>query len=107
VALPAEPRLDIFIATLGEAAVAKAVELAGTLRHKGYSCEQDLLNRSLKAQLRDANKLNARYVLVIGDDEIAKGAAMLKDMDKHEQKEVAFGELVNNIASYFECSCQG
>ena len=107
VALPAEPRLDIFIATLGEAAVTKAVELAGALRRKGYSCEQDLLSRGLKAQLREANKLNARYVLVIGDDEIAKGTAMLKDMDKHDQMEVAFGELVNNIASYCECSCQG
>jgi histidyl-tRNA synthetase len=106
-ALPAEPRLDIFIATLGDAAVNKGAELSGALRHKGYSCEQDLLSRSLKAQLREANKLNARYVLVIGDDEIAKGAAMLKDMDKREQKEVAFGELVNNIASYCECSCQG
>ncbi|HTY08783.1 MAG TPA: histidine--tRNA ligase [Candidatus Edwardsbacteria bacterium] len=107
VALPAAPRLDIFIATLGGPAVAKAVELAAGFRAKNYSCEQDLLGRSLKAQLREANKLNARYVLVIGEDELAKGKGMLKDMDTHQQQEVPFAELADNIKAYCECSCPG
>ncbi|MDI6739077.1 MAG: histidine--tRNA ligase [Candidatus Edwardsbacteria bacterium] len=105
--VPADKRLDIFIATLGEPATDKACALAGELRSRGYACEQDLLNRSLKAQMREANKLNAHYVIVIGEDELNKGAAVLKDMDSHEQKEVPFTELANNIKAYCECVCPG
>ncbi len=107
VPVPAGQRLDVYIAALGMAATVKGAELSGALRGKGYSCEQDLQGRSLKAQLREANKLNARYVLVIGDDELAKGSASLKDMDTHGQREVPFAELANNIEAYCECSCQG
>lgn len=106
-AVPDGPRPDIYLAALGTAAADKAAELCGILRGKGYACEQDLQGRSLKAQLREANRINARYVLVIGDDELAKGAASLKDMDTHGQREVPFAELANNIEAYCECSCQG
>ena len=57
--------------------------------------------------MREANRLNARYVIVIGEDELKKGAAALKDMDGHQQREVAFDELARNLGSYCECACQG
>jgi histidyl-tRNA synthetase len=98
-----EKRADIFIATMGSQARMKGVELCAKLRQKGYICEQELLDRSLKAQLREAGRLNARYVALIGEDEIKKGVVTLKDMDRHEQKEVPFGELVNNVPQYCRC----
>jgi histidyl-tRNA synthetase len=100
---PAEKRTDIFIATMGNEARLKGMELCIQLRQKGYICEQELLDRSLKAQLREAGKLNARYVALIGEDEIKKGVVTLKDMDKHEQKEVSFAELVNDVPQYCRC----
>jgi histidyl-tRNA synthetase len=103
VKFPDEKRADIFIATMGSQARMKGVELCAKLRQKGYICEQELLDRSLKAQLREAGRLNARYVALIGEDEIKKGVVTLKDMDRHEQKEVPFGELVNNVPQYCRC----
>jgi histidyl-tRNA synthetase len=101
--IPAEKRTDIFVATMGQEARLKGMELCLQLRKKGYICEQELLDRSLKAQLREAGKLNARYVALIGEDEIKKGVVTLKDMDQHEQKEVSFIELVDNVPQYCKC----
>ena len=55
--------------------------------------ETDLMERSLKAQLKYANKIGARYTMVIGDSELAAGAARLKNMDTGEEQEVPFAEL--------------
>lgn len=101
--IPAEKRTDIFIATMGQEARLKGMELCLQLRQKGYICEQELLDRSLKAQLREAGRLNSRYVALIGEDEIKKGMVTLKDMDKHQQKEVSFAELVENMPQYCRC----
>ncbi|MBI4726411.1 histidine--tRNA ligase [candidate division TA06 bacterium] len=101
--LPQEKRPDVYIATLGDEAVKKGNLLCSRLRQKGLICEQELLGRSLKAQLREAGRLNARYVALIGEDEIKKGVVTLKDMDKHEQAEVAFDEIMNNVPKYCQC----
>jgi len=101
--LPPEKRPDVYIATLGDEAVKKGSLLCSQLRQKGLVCEQELLGRSLKAQMREAGRLNARYVALIGEDEIKKGVVTLKDMDKHQQAEVAFDELVINVPKYCQC----
>ncbi|MDO9069767.1 MAG: ATP phosphoribosyltransferase regulatory subunit, partial [Deltaproteobacteria bacterium] len=101
--LPPEKRPDVYIATLGDEAVKKGSLLCSQLRQKGLVCEQELLGRSLKAQMREAGRLNVRYVALIGEDEIKKGVVTLKDMDKHEQAEVAFDELVINVPKYCQC----
>ncbi len=95
---PDVKRTDYFIATLGNEAKTKGMEICTQLRLKGYLCEQELLDRSLKAQMREAGRLNARYVILIGEDELKKGIILLKDMDGHEQKEVSLTEGVDNIA---------
>ena len=59
----------------------------------GFVAETDLMERSLKAQLKYANKIGARYTMVIGDSELAAGAARLKNMDTGEEQEVPFAEL--------------
>jgi histidyl-tRNA synthetase len=88
-----EKKLKLFIAALGDEAKAFAVKLVRDLRQKNISCETDYLQRSLKAQMREANRQKAEKVLIIGEEEIKKGKAALKDMKTGEQEEVALKEL--------------
>jgi histidyl-tRNA synthetase len=83
-----EKNLDLFIATLGEEAKVFASTLIRELREKNVSCDTDYLQRSLKAQMKEANRLNAEKVLIIGEEEIKKGKAVLRDMQTGEQKEI-------------------
>lgn len=83
-----QARPALYLAGLGEAAVDKAFELASMLRAHGVQAVHDVMNRSLKAQMKYANKIGARYTLVIGEEELARGAAVLKDMDGGENTPV-------------------
>jgi histidyl-tRNA synthetase len=83
-----EKNLDLFVATLGDEAKTFAMKLIKDLRAKNLICETDYLNRSLKAQMREADRQKAKKVLIIGEDEIKKGRAILKDMESGEQKEM-------------------
>ena len=91
-ALP-KGKVDVFIATLGKAACEKAFALAGQLRDAGISCDIDFEGRSLKSQMRSADSMGARYVIIIGDDELAKGEAVVRDMATKEQMGVRFEEI--------------
>ena len=76
----AEPEkpCDVYIAAVDEKHAAFCVSLAENLRKNGISAETDLKNRSLKAQLKYADRLGTRYLAAIGEDEAAKGAQTLK-----------------------------
>jgi len=82
-------RPDLFIASMGEEAHAEAFRLMCALQRGGASVEIDYEGKSLKSQMRRADKFNARFTLIIGGDELATGAAPLKDMDGGSQTEVA------------------
>ena len=84
----------LYIASLGERAMVKGLEITERLRREGKFCECDVVGRSLKAQMKYANKLGARYTLIIGDSEIDAGVAQLRDMESGEQKEVALDSFV-------------
>lgn len=71
---------DIYIAPLGENVGEKTFALAEELREKGIAAETDLCSRSLKAQMKYADKKRARFVLVVGEEELASGEAELKNM---------------------------
>ena len=73
---------------MGEAATVKCMELCSKLRAEGFSAETDLNNRSVKAQMKYANKLGAKYTVVIGDSELESGIVRLKNMETGEQSEV-------------------
>lgn len=90
-----EPQNDItlFVASIGELATNFAFKLVTELRRLGVSAEFDHLNRSVKAQLKYADKLNAKYSLVLGDDEIESGVAIIKNMYSGENKEIKIDEL--------------
>lgn len=83
-----ESNIKLFIANIGDDAGLYAEKLVYLLRRKGISSEKDRLDRSLKAQMKFADKLGVEYVLVLGDDEIASGKAMLKNMKNGESKEI-------------------
>lgn len=86
------PVVDLFIAPLGEAALRSAARLARELRRRGLVVELAPESR-LKRALELANKLGARHALIIGEEELAAGRYLLKDMDSGEQRAVAPEEL--------------
>lgn len=75
----------------------KAYELISKLRSKNISCETDFLNRSFKAQMREANRLGTEFVYIIGENEIIKGAGQLKNMNNSSQEEVLFDKLAEKL----------
>ena len=78
----------IYIAALGEKAMIKGLEITERLRREGKFAECDVVGRSLKAQMKYANKKGAKYTLIIGDSEVEAGVAQLRDMESGEQSEV-------------------
>jgi histidyl-tRNA synthetase len=82
-------RPDLFIAALGEAAHARAFQLMTALQRAGAAVEFDYEGKSLKSQMRRADKFKSRFTLIIGGDELERGTAPLKNMDGGTQAEVA------------------
>ena len=82
------PAPRVYIAPLGKSAAVTAMATCERLRRAGIYAECDVMDRSLKAQMKYAGKLGAAYTLILGDDEIAKGTAQLRDMATGEQTEV-------------------
>jgi histidyl-tRNA synthetase len=80
--------VDYYIAAATDKARIPAMDLADSLRRKGYSVETDLEDRSLKAQLRNANRTGVSQVLIIGDDELRDGSLQVKDFSTGDQETV-------------------
>jgi len=87
----------VYFIALNEEARKRSFELITDLRKSNISCEYDLLNRSFKAQMRDANRLGVKYVYIIGEDELAKNAGQLKNMAESTQVEVPFSLLLTEL----------
>jgi histidyl-tRNA synthetase len=87
----------VYVATAGSEAFPVAMDLAQTLRRRGLRAAVDLEGRSLKAQMRQANKDRYRYSVILGSDELARGEATLKDMVSGEQHAVPLGEVVDRL----------
>ena len=87
--IPSPAPCDIYIGSMGENAHKKAGELCNSLRKAGLYAEFDVVGRGLKAQMKYANKIGARYSMVLGDDEIASGSAKLKHMATGEQSDIS------------------
>jgi histidyl-tRNA synthetase len=84
---------DLFVAHMGEPAFDKALEIVRALRRDGFRCSLDFGGASLKSQLRLANRLNARYVLIIGEEELARGRFALKRLADSAQRDVSMAEM--------------
>jgi histidyl-tRNA synthetase len=92
---PAVP--DLFIAALGERATLKAIEIAKDMRAEGFATEFDLNARSIRAQMKYADKLGAKFIIVIGDNEVDTGIATLKNMETGEENEIALATFVSGF----------
>ena len=90
-------RLDIFICLLGETVERQGMAWTQRLRAAGFKVERDYQQRSLKAQMRDANKQQARFVLILGEDESEKQIFSVKDMKAGTQTEVPFNEVISYL----------
>ena len=88
-AFPEEPGCDLCLVSMGQAAGVRAFQLADQLRRQGVHAQCDLMGRSVKAQMKYANKISAKYVIVLGDDELAKEEAQLKPMQGGDPVPVA------------------
>lgn len=95
--LPEAPTCDLFIATLGENALLKASNLCRLLRDEGYKVQTDICGRGLKAQMKYADKIGAKFTLVLGDNEVESGKAVLKNMSNSAEKEIALAEIVEEL----------
>ncbi len=93
--LPEDPAPDLFAAYIGERGKQYAQKLVHDLRRKGVAAMMDIADRNLKGQFKYADRLNARYTLVIGDDEMDRELFTLKDMSSSEQKEIRIDELTD------------
>jgi histidyl-tRNA synthetase len=88
---------DVFVAALGDKSRLLAFEWICAFGKEGVRAELDFGGRSLKSQMKQADKLEARYVLIVGDDELEKGEAILRNMQAKDQVTVPFDGLVEKI----------
>ncbi len=94
VTVPTSVPVDVYFTVLGDAAMPTALRLAQELRENGVKTDLEFKGRGLRAQMRTANKLNAQYVVMIGEDEINNEAATVRDMASGDQQSVPFKQLV-------------
>ena len=92
---PEDEKPDLFIVALGDKATLKAVEIAKDMRDEGFSVLYDLNARSLRAQMKYADKMGAKFNVVIGDNEVDEGVAELKNMQTGDKTEVSLETFVN------------
>lgn len=97
--MPDAPVCDLYIATMGENASLKATSLCNTLREDGFSVQTDICAKGLKAQMKFANKIGAKFTLVLGDDELNNNSAKLKNMQSGEESEIILSELPEELLS--------
>ena len=88
---------DIFIVTIGDKAKTKSFKILKDLRTNHISADKDHLDRSVKAQFKYSDKINAKFTIVIGDDELDNDSAILKNMSTSEQTTIKLSEIVNEL----------
>ena len=93
------PMANVFIAVTGDVLYNEAFKLLDSLRSSGISCEIDYDAKSLKAQMRKAEKLGAKYVVILGEEEFKSNKAVLKDMEKHSQEEIQLDKIIAELSS--------
>ncbi|WP_347128018.1 histidine--tRNA ligase [Staphylococcus capitis] len=93
--LDIEENFDLFIVTMGEEADRYAVKLLNDLRKNGVKADKDYLNRKIKGQMKQADRLNAKYTIVIGDQELENNSIAIKNMTTGESENIQLDQLIN------------
>ena len=95
ISLDVSEDFDLFVVTMGEDADRYAVKLINDLRRNGIRVDKDYLNRKIKGQMKQADRLNAKYTVVIGDQELENNEIGVKNMISGETENVQLDELIN------------
>ncbi|MEC9489287.1 MAG: histidine--tRNA ligase, partial [Halanaerobium sp.] len=97
VELPIGPEIELFVATMGDRARKAAFSLVHKARQAGVWTEMDLLARSLKSQMKQADRKDALYTIILGENELDQGEVSLKNMQTGEQQQVAMDKIIATI----------
>src|SRR5699024_1223860 len=91
---PIEDDLDVYVVKVGDAVSKEAMKHVHNLRKAGFKVDQDYQKRGVKAQFRSADRLKAKFVIIIGEDEMNNGRVNLRSMSDREEIEVANEDLI-------------
>ncbi|CAM3363520.1 histidine--tRNA ligase [Marinicrinis lubricantis] len=89
--------LDVYLISMGEQAEKEAVKLLYQLRAAGIRADKDYTSRKMKAQLKSADRFGARFAAILGEDELAKGEIVLKDLGTGDQQSVSLNDWINQL----------
>jgi histidyl-tRNA synthetase len=91
--------IDCYLVSLGDAAKDYTVKLLHELRSNGFKAERDYLDRKLKAQFKAADRLQAKFIAVLGENELNSGIINLKDQATGEQREIQLNQFIETLKS--------
>ncbi|TCS83824.1 histidine--tRNA ligase [Tepidibacillus fermentans] len=91
--------VDVYFVTIGEKADSVSMKILDDLRKQGIKAEKDYLGRKIKAQMKAADRLQAKYVMILGDDEFDREQVVLRDMSNGEQRDVPIYEIIPILTS--------
>ena len=94
---PDETKIDVYFVCLDEALLSTALSISNELRQAGFSVISDPLRRSIKAQMRDANKSCARFAIILGETEMKTNSIMVKNLEKSEQETVSQKNILEKL----------
>lgn len=94
---PVDKGIDCFVVALGEKASQRATQLVQKLRQAGLSVDRDYMGRKMRGQMKAADRLQSRFAVVLGEDELSRGTAQVKDLSTGEQEEIATDQLIQTI----------
>ncbi|HCT55199.1 MAG TPA: histidine--tRNA ligase, partial [Balneola sp.] len=97
ISLADEKKVDVFIVSLGEQARKWALKTLPIFRENGISATMDYLDRSMRAQMKDANRENATYALIVGDNELEEGKFTLRNMKESEESVLDLASIIEKI----------
>ncbi|HOB25813.1 MAG TPA: His/Gly/Thr/Pro-type tRNA ligase C-terminal domain-containing protein, partial [Bacilli bacterium] len=98
--IPINDSLDIYLLSVSESESEAASYLAQNLRMNGFSVETDLMNKSLKAQFKSVDRYNAKYLIVLNDEDLAKNEVVLKDNKTKEEERMNINDIIDYLDTH-------
>ncbi|MBO6571714.1 histidine--tRNA ligase [bacterium] len=98
ISLADEKKVDVFIVSLGEDARKWALKTLPLFRENGVSATMDYLDRSMRAQMKDANRENASFTLIVGDNELKEQKFTLRNMKESEEAQLTIDEILSKLS---------
>lgn len=95
--LPVESGVDLYITVIGEKAKMESFKLLDQLRNEGFRTEMDYLDRSVGSQMKSADRMNAEYTIIIGEDELNNNSATIRNMKSGDEKEIKLSNLLEEM----------